>query len=100
MMRVCWACGPGGGNVGDMITPYILSECGILYKRATSTTPNKHVMCGSIMVCTQHGDTVWGTGNSHMTLNGKIGKNLNILAVRGPMTRARINVAGQCCPDV
>jgi len=100
-MRVCWGQGPGCGNVGDQVTPYILKAAGVTHVRAKRTEVGKHLMCGSILVWAQNGDTIWGTGNSQDVLSDKmIGRNLNVLAVRGPLTRDRLLAEGEECPEV
>ncbi len=90
-------------NVGDDISPmvmqYVLSKNGINY---FTGFPSKRTLgIGSIMHFAKDGDCIWGTG-----VNGKIDntkhhfKNLDVRAVRGPLTRSFLVSRGLDVPEV
>lgn len=98
-LPVCWAKGPFPGNAGDVFTPWLLGKDNVPFRHANPTKPGKHLMAGSIAVWARNGDTIWGTGNSHQSLEKLRGLKLSIRAVRGPETRARLLEAGHDCPE-
>lgn len=93
----------GGLNFGDSLCPLILKT--MFPKSEITWTPNppKLLCIGSILQVAQSGDTIWGVGamvgDSFSWDKGKP-KTLNILAVRGPLTRNLCIKEGFDCPEV
>lgn len=91
-------------NFGDLLGPivarHILRENGLTAGRATADSP-KLLTVGSVLHFANDGDTVWGTG-----INGKIDldrlrfTSLDVRAVRGPLTRDRLEAKGISVPEV
>lgn len=91
-------------NFGDLIGPLIVNE---VVKRkkirhAERFTPNKRLLTvGSILHFAKNQDTIWGTGR-----NGKIAdelhrfEELDVRAVRGPLTREFLLGKGIDCPEI
>jgi pyruvyltransferase len=100
VMSVCWAPSPQPGNVGDMVTPWLLDKCLVSYRWVSAAQTHKFLMCGSIAIWSKQGDVLWGTGNSHQSLVGRISPNVTVLAVRGPETAFRLRQCGIDCPDI
>ena len=98
-LKVFWPVSPRPGNVGDMITPWLLQCAGVPFRRAPKNVGGKILMCGSVisMAC-RTGDTVWGSG----LVSGDVDFQLpgKVLAVRGPLTRKELMKAGVECPGV
>jgi pyruvyltransferase len=101
-LRVFWMVGPPPGNVGDQVTPWLLRAAGVPFRRAPKKFGGKILMCGSLVsTCTQDGDTLWGTGNVSNDLTRFLkGRTVHALAVRGPLTRDRLQTAGVPCPEI
>ena len=92
-------------NFGDMLSRVIVEW---VAKRpvqmATFETPGKLIALGSLLHRTHSGDILWGTGrhgvwgtkyeNEHI----KNFKNLDVRAVRGPLTRRFLVKSGIDCP--
>lgn len=84
-------------NFGDIVSPMVVK---ILSGREVvfSTGENKLVASGSVLVHARDGDFIWGTG-AHFPHEGNKHK-LKILAVRGPLTRKRLEQDGHKCPEL
>lgn len=90
-------------NFGDLLGPYIVTE--LLRRRGlrpdSATASRRLLSIGSVMHYARDGDVVWGTG-----INGKVrrarlrGIDLDIRAVRGPLTARRLRRAGHSLPSV
>lgn len=87
-------------NWGDAINPWIIEKLSGLKVIKNIDKPNRLFAIGSII---QHGvksgDTIWGTG-SLSSKKIESGLDLNIKAVRGPLTRHMLINAGYKCPDI
>ena len=84
-------------NFGDIVSPLVvkkLSGRDIKFSRGE----NKLVAAGSILVHALNGDYIWGTG-AHFPNEGNKRK-LKICAVRGPLTKERLEKDGHECPAV
>src|SRR5260221_10545819 len=94
----------GFSNFGDELSRVIVEK---ITGQAVSTTAEpfigrkKLLALGSIMHCAEENDVVWGTG-----INGKMAdnahfrfQNLDIRAVRGPLTRKFLQDRGVTCPE-
>lgn len=80
-------------NVGDTLTPVILDWLGIKYTQAAATDQGKLIGVGSILHALQDWDTVMGSGfisNVPVATWETRKRNLNILAVRGPLSEAQL----------
>lgn len=86
-------------NFGDKLSPILytlLSGKQPTYVDSSSTP--KFVSIGSILNHAKAGDTVWGSGLARRT--DKVKQDINITAVRGPLTREICERQGVECPDV
>lgn len=95
----------GFSNFGDALSVSVVEK--ILGKSITTTTnpsinQKKLLAIGSIVNYAKDGDVLWGTG-----INGKYPQrsdydfnNLDVRAVRGPLTRKRLLEMGIPCPEV
>jgi len=99
-----WEPKNGEHNAGDHLAKIIVQQMlvlrdkGILDKK---TSDNKLLSIGSVMHFANTGDCIWGTG-----INGKISedllkfKNLDVRAVRGPLTRDFLLTRGIEVPEI
>lgn len=90
-------------NFGDMITPMLVEEI-VGSSRSLRPAPpqgRRLVGIGSIMHFARQGDVVWGTG-----VNGKTSEavytttELDVRAVRGPLTREFLQRRGTPAPEI
>ena len=90
-------------NFGDKLSQVVAEELaatrGLTFARSTQVP--RLLAVGSILHFAADGDTIWGTGR-----NGKISgdrhkfKNLDVRAVRGPLTRDFLLSRGIACPEI
>lgn len=96
--------GPRVNNFGDLLGPIIadrLLEVGGLRSSSRRGTRKRLLTVGSIMHFAQSGDTVWGTGvNGKVTPAVPVPENLDVRAVRGPLTREYLLAHGVDVPPV
>lgn len=90
-------------NFGDLLGPLLvkklLAEQGICRKAAT--TKRRLLTVGSVMLLARNGDTVWGTGVNGKSLQAEYKfTELDIRAVRGPLTADFLRKRGLDVPDV
>ena len=90
-------------NFGDLLGPLIIEK--ILHEKAIindSKTNNKRLLgIGSIMHFAKDFDTIWGSGrNGKINDNAHDFKDLDVRAVRGPLTRDFLLRKGIDCPEV
>ncbi len=97
-MRTYWFRAPRPGNLGDMLTPWILRHEGIEPEWVHRTQAQKTLMVGSIIQQTQRGDQVWGSGMLWDTAEPNPKSIYH--AVRGPLTRRAVLKAGGKCPNI
>jgi hypothetical protein len=88
-IKLWWPKTPLPGNFGDILSPLILKTLGYEINPATRTESNKFLAIGSITKFIKPSDTVWGSGI--MRLSDPIEKKANYLAVRGPITGAKVD---------
>jgi pyruvyltransferase len=91
------------GNFGDLLGPVIVNE--ILRRRGISSTTqqpaSRLLSVGSIVHFAQDGDTVWGSGiNAKVDASEYLFQNLDVRAVRGPLTRDDLVSRGISVPSV
>ena len=90
----------GWDNFGDALSqPIVERILGRKVKRATSKKQKKFLAVGSIIHMANSGDIVWGSGMLNNQLPGRI-KDLDVRAVRGPLTRKALLKRGISCPAV
>lgn len=85
-----------GDLIGPMLVRRIVSDLGL-------NEPSEHrrlVAVGSIMKLTQPGDVVWGAGVNGKSLGTGAAPDLDVRAVRGPLTRELLIGAGAAVPEV
>ncbi|WP_223543420.1 polysaccharide pyruvyl transferase family protein [Pseudomonas sp. GL-B-12] len=90
-------------NAGDLLGPHLVHR--ILERSRLDAkkiqTNNRLISIGSVLHFARNGDTIWGTG-----VNGKVDPNLhkftnlNIKALRGPLTAHFLNSKNIKTPDV
>lgn len=87
-------------NVGDVLTAWLVERISGQPVRAVhhNRPEHKYFVTGSIITLANSHTTVWGAGMAWA--NDKIRRDPVILAVRGPLTRARALECGATCPDV
>ena len=97
MVYAFWCRGP---NVGDALTPWII-------RRLTGRVPcfaapgapvTKYFVTGSVAGYAGDRCVLWGPGI--MSARERVSSAATLLAVRGPLTRARALDCGADCPDV
>jgi hypothetical protein len=92
-----WSTGPAPGNLGDMLTPVVLSGLGADVRHAPRQSADL-LATGSIVRFARPGQYVWGSGA--MWTTDRPSPAACYLAVRGPLTRDVVLKAGGDCPEV
>jgi pyruvyltransferase len=100
--RVCafWCRIPSRPNFGDALTPWLVQR--LTGRHPVFVRPedprHKYFVTGSILSYAGARCTVWGSGI--MSGDDSVSSAANLLAVRGPLTRARAVACGADCPPV
>lgn len=94
--------GPRTNNFGDLLGPVIVrrvrEELGLTESVGRTS---RLLAVGSILRLANDGDTVWGTGANGKSLDGPFRwRQLDVRAVRGPLTAAFLRDRGIDCPPV
>ncbi|RRN77026.1 polysaccharide pyruvyl transferase family protein, partial [Pseudoxanthomonas sp. SGD-10] len=94
----------GSINFGDhlsyIIVTKILADNGLLLEEET-TTQSRLLALGSVLHFANTGDTIWGTGfNGKIKLEEHKYANLDVRAVRGPLTRNFLLERGIEVPEI
>lgn len=99
-IRAWWCRIPSRPNFGDALTPWLIRRLsGRPAHFAPLSDPRpRYLVCGSVMALADARCTVWGAGI--MTADDGIDAAATLLAVRGPLTRARALACGASCPEV
>jgi pyruvyltransferase len=99
-VRAFWCRVPSRPNFGDALTPWLIEKLtGRRPRFVAADDPRpKYVVTGSVMALAGPGSVVWGAGI--MSRTDTIARQVTLLAVRGPLTRARALAAGVPCPEV
>jgi pyruvyltransferase len=95
-----WCRIPSRANFGDALTPWLIHRVTGAYPvfvQPEDPRP-KFLVAGSIVAYAARAATVWGAGI--MTAADVISSETRLLAVRGPLTRARALAFGADCPEV
>lgn len=94
---VWWPVAP---NFGDLLSPWLIEKMtGLPAARPTTGGPS-YVSIGSVIKRALPGSLVWGTGSFGQEAESEFQKDATYLAVRGPLTRARLLSHGIPCPPV
>jgi hypothetical protein len=95
-----WCRIPSRANFGDALTPWLTKQITGRYPRfVRHDDPRpKHLVTGSIIAYATRGTIVWGAGLHRRT--DDISPHARLVAVRGPLTRARAIASGADCPEV
>jgi hypothetical protein len=96
--NLAWAL---SANIGDGINPWLVEKLtGVFpfYADSLSADYEHYIVCGSVASAARRHSICWGPGI--MFGYERPDRNAKWLAVRGPLTRSAINVAGGDCPDV
>ena len=97
MRTAWWAKAPKPGNLGDVLTPVVLAGLGLPVRWAALGTA-QILAIGSIIRFAERHHTVWGSGV--MRASDRPNPRARYLAVRGPLTREAVKLAGSDCPEV
>src|SRR3989344_4860708 len=84
-------------NFGDMLTPYLIEKLSGRRARLVNEYCVRpyYVVAGSVLNKVNRNAIVWGAGLQRK--NEKVKRPKSILAVRGPLTRARLLALGYQC---
>lgn len=95
-----WCRIPSRPNFGDALTPWLIRQLTGEYPRfsAPDDPREKYFVTGSVIAFAGSGSKVWGSGI--MNRHDVISPAATLLAVRGPLTRARALACGADCPEV
>lgn len=96
--RVWWSKGPKPGNLGDVLTPYILDHFGIEYKYTQKPRSARMLCIGSIAKFAGDGTIVLGSGT--MRESDSLNTKADWRFVRGPRTRKAVIESGGECPEI
>jgi pyruvyltransferase len=95
-----WCRVPSLPNFGDALTPWMIRRISGQYPRFLRPDDSRHkfFVVGSIIGQVNAASTVWGSGI--MSRGDNICPAATLLAVRGPLTRARAVECGADCPEI
>jgi pyruvyltransferase len=99
-IRAFWCRVPSRPNVGDALTPWLIHRLTGIYPRFVwpDSPAHKYLVTGSIAALARRSSTVWGAGI--LCSDDHISPDATLLAVRGPLTRARARATGARSPMV
>src|SRR5262249_1403641 len=95
-----WCRLPSRANFGDALTPWLIRRIAgrhPIFVRPEDPRP-KFFVVGSVIAYATRACTVWGAGI--MDSSDPISPAARLLAVRGPLTRARAIARGVECPEI
>ena len=88
-------------NFGDLLGPMIVSKIVLDSGLVEPATRHRLLAVGSILNLARTGDVIWGIGANGKTLDHPAAyRELDIRAVRGPLSRAFLQAKGHAVPDV
>lgn len=96
-MRAWWSKGPVPGNLGDVLTPIIMSHFGYELEWVPIAQA-RFLGIGSIIRFARSDMTIFGSGA--MRMSDTPSPKARYLAVRGPLTRQVVLRGGGRCPEV
>lgn len=91
---------PRKPNFGDDLSPWLIRKITGMETIQNSGENPSYISIGSIMNRVRDETIVWGTGSFGPEPPREINKKAKYLAVRGPLTRARILDRGAKCPGI
>lgn len=94
-----WSDAP---NFGDLLAPWLVEKMSGKKPFAEADRDNKpnYLVIGSIVSHARDASIVWGPGSFGDETNNQLNKSAEYLAVRGPLTRNKLAIAGINCPRV
>jgi len=99
-----WEPKDGSRNFGDHLSKIVVSGVGMMRGVTLDDevrTARRLLGIGSILHFANDGDVIWGSGINGKVASGDIpARQLDIRAVRGPKTAARLRDMGMSVPDV
>ena len=99
-----WQPSNGSRNFGDHLSKIVVSAVGMMQGVTLDDevkTAQRLFGIGSILHYAHGGDVIWGSGINGKVASGDIpARQLDIRAVRGPKTAARLRDMGMSVPDV
>lgn len=99
MKRInCFWMNNPAGNLGDVLTPWLLQNDGVEPIHVKSSESGKLVGIGSVITTVKPGDNVWGSGL--MSRSNHANPQATYHCVRGPITLHRVRDCGGSCPDI
>ncbi len=89
-----------GDELGRVVTTLMLARQGLTVE--DESRRSCHLLSvGSILHFAQDGDVVWGSGrNGKIDADKHLCRELDVRAVRGPLTRAFLTECGVACPEI
>jgi pyruvyltransferase len=88
-------------NFGDLLGPMIVSKIVVDNNLAEPAVPRRLLAVGSILNLARTGDVIWGIGANGKTLDRPASyRELDIRAVRGPLTRTFLQAKGYEVPEI
>lgn len=87
-------------NFGDLLGPWLVKRMTGLDVTWVPKHEPHYVTVGSILGRVSPSSVVWGTGSFGSEHAGQITRGDRYLSVRGPLTRARLEMFKQSCPSV
>jgi pyruvyltransferase len=99
-LNAFWCRIPSRPNFGDALTPWLIRKLNGSYPRFVRPDDlrHKYFAVGSIVRYSGPACTIWGSGI--MNRYDPISPDARLLAVRGPLTRARALECGAECPEI
>jgi pyruvyltransferase len=87
-------------NFGDLLSPWLIAK--MTGREVVSADPNKphYVAIGSILNLANSNSEVWGAGSFGTEARARLATEASYAAVRGPLSRARLQARGIQCPEV
>lgn len=93
-----WWIRPAPGNMGDWLSPYIMSKVTNRSVYYSNSESSRLVALGSIAKFAKDNDYVWGSGIS--ARDTILSSRANYIAVRGPYTATAVKAVGGVVPEV
>lgn len=94
---IWWTDAP---NFGDLLAPWLAARMTRLPARYPRPKSHNYVAVGSIVGRANRRSTVWGSGSFGTERRSAFCSHARYTAVRGPLTRSRLNDVGIACPPV
>ncbi len=92
--------GPRVNNFGDLLGPVVVGDRHRIEGLGQAVRPRRLMAVGSILHFAGEDEVVWGAGVNGHALEASYAQQLDIRAVRGPLTRSFLAGKGHLVPDV